>query len=64
MARAKDAPAETPAPDTVRVTAVCRVRLDDIEAGPGQQFDCSQAQAEELYALGAICAGFQVQDKG
>lgn len=60
MARA-NAPAETPAPGTVRVTAVCRVRLDDIEAQPGQQFDCSQSQAEELYALGAIEGGFEAQ---
>jgi hypothetical protein len=60
MARAKD----TPAPDTVRVTAVCRVRLDDIEAGPGQQFDCSQATAEQLYAAGAIEGGFQVKAEG
>lgn len=57
MARAK----ETPAADTVRVTAVCRVRLDDIEAAPGQQFDCTQAQAEELYAVGAIEGGFEVK---
>lgn len=64
MARAKDTPAETPAPDTVRVTAVCRVRLDDIEAGPGQQFDCTQSQADALYAAGAIEGGFQVKAQG
>jgi hypothetical protein len=61
MARAKDTPAADTPPETVRVTAVCRVRLDEVEAAPGQQFDCSQAQAEALYALGAIEPGFQVE---
>lgn len=48
----------------VRVTAVCRVRLDDIEAAPGQQFDCTEAQAAELYALGAIEGGFETKAQG
>ena len=60
MARPKETPA-VPAPDTVRVTAVCRVRLDDQLYLPGQQFDCTQAQADELYALGAIEGGFEVK---